>query len=108
MQTLASTPGISRRRLGRILGSTFVFSALVVVLVVFVLGKEETTARTAATKFAVALVHDKPTAAPRGAADYVGGVRDYFGPVSSARVIAAHNKGVNTGDNADTRSFFVV
>jgi hypothetical protein len=28
--------------------------------------------------------------------------------VTSARVIGAHNKGVNPGDEADTRSFFVV
>jgi hypothetical protein len=38
----------------------------------------------------------------------VSGVRDYFGDVTGARVIGAHNKGVNTGDTADTRSFFVV
>jgi hypothetical protein len=72
------------------------------------LSKEEQTARHSATRFASALVHNDPASAPPGAADYVGGVRHYYGEVTSAKVIGAHNKGVNTGDNADTRSFFVV
>jgi hypothetical protein len=100
--------GISRRRLGLIVGATLTFTAAVAVVCLFLLGKEEQTARQSATKFASALVHDKPAAAPPGATEYVHGVRRYFGPVTSARVVGAHNKGINTGDNADTRSFFVV
>jgi hypothetical protein len=100
--------GISRRRLGLIVGATLTFMAAVAVVCLVLLAKQEKTARDSATRFAAALVHDKPSAAPPGAADYVSGMRRYFGPVTSARVIGAHNKGVNTGDNADTRSFFVV
>lgn len=105
---MASMLGISRRRLTLILGATVTFSLLVAVVCVVLLGKEEKTARDSATRFAAALVHDSPSLAPPGSADYVDGVRHYFGDVSSARVIGAHNKGVNTGDSADTRSFFVI
>jgi hypothetical protein len=38
----------------------------------------------------------------------VSGVRHHFGPVTSARIIGSHNRGVNTGDTADTRTYFVV
>jgi hypothetical protein len=103
-----SSLGISRRRLGLILGATLSFMAVVGVACLVLLGKEEKTARHSATRFASALVHDNPSAAPPGAAEYVHGVRRYFGPVTSAKVVGAHNKGVNTGDNADTRAFFVV
>jgi hypothetical protein len=103
-----SSLGISRRRLGRILGATLSFLAVVAVVCLVLLGKEEKTARDSATHFAAALVHDDPAEAPPGGAEYVHSVRRYFGPVTSAKVIGAHNKGVNTGDNADTRSFFVV
>jgi len=103
-----SSLGISRRRLGLILGATVSFMAVVAVVSLVLLGKEQETARHSATRFAGALVHDDPAAAPPGAAEYVHSVRRYFGPVTSARVIGAHNKGVNTGDNADTRAFFVV
>ena len=61
----------------------------------------------ASTQFATALVRNDPSAAPSGGEAYVKGVRAYFGPISSARVIDSHNHGVNTGDNADTRSYYV-
>jgi hypothetical protein len=100
--------GISRRRLALIVGSTLAFAAIIGVVCVVLLGKEEQTARGSANRFASALVHNRPTAAPDGSAPYVSGVREYFGGVTGARVIGAHNKSVNTGDSADTRSFFVV
>jgi hypothetical protein len=103
-----SSLGISRRRLALILGASLAFMAAVAAVCLLLLSKEEQTARHSATRFGVALVEANPAAAPPGAAEYVGGVRQYFGPVTSARVIGAHNKGVNTGDNADTRSFYVV
>ena len=103
-----SSLGISRRRLALILGGTFAFMAVVGAVVFILVGKEEQTARQSATRFAVALVHDDPSAAPRGAGEYVNGVRGYFGPVSSATIIGARNKSINTGNTADTRSFFVV
>jgi hypothetical protein len=99
-----SSLGISRRRLALILGATASFMVVVAVICLALLGKEEQTARQSATRFAAALVHDDPAAAPPGAAEYVHSVRRYFGPVTSARVIGARNKGVNTGDNADTRA----
>jgi hypothetical protein len=34
-------------------------------------------------------------------------VRAHFGPVTSASVVGAHNEHINTGDSADTGSFFV-
>jgi hypothetical protein len=105
---LVSSLGISRRRLAGILGSTLAFMAVVGVVLFVLLAKQEKTARQSATRFAAALVHDKPAAAPPGAREYVHGVRRYFGPVTSTKIVGAHNKGVNTGDNADTRSFFVV
>jgi hypothetical protein len=107
-EVFISSLGISRRRLALILGATLSFMAVVGVVCLVLLGKEEKTARESATRFATALVHNDPAAAPDGAGDYVPGVRDYFGPVTSAKIVGAHNKGVNTGDNADTRAFFVV
>jgi hypothetical protein len=107
-EVLVSSLGIGRRRLALILGATLAFMAVVAVACFVLLAKEEKTARNSATRFATALISDKPSAAPPGAAEYVHGVRRYFGPVTSAEVIGAHNKGVNTGDNADTRAFFVV
>jgi len=99
--------GMSRRMKIFIFGGTAVFMAAVAVAVFALLGMQEKTARSAATKFAVALVHNDSDAAPPGAGDYVTGVRAHFGPVTSAKVIGSHNKHINTGDNADTRSFFV-
>ena len=63
----------------------------------------------ASTKFATAPREQRPERRPRRAAtDFVKGVRAYFGGVSSAtRVIDSHNHSVNTGDSADTRSYYV-
>jgi hypothetical protein len=107
-EILISSFGLGRRKVALILGSTVTFTAVIAVVCFVLLGKEEATARDSAALFGSALVHDDPAAAPPGGAAFVSGVRHYFGPVRSARVIGAHNKGVNTGDNADTRSFFVV
>jgi hypothetical protein len=88
-------------------GGIAVFSAALAVALFWYLGKAEQSARHASTQFAVALEHGEPSAAPAGAADFVEGVRAAFGPVTSARIIDAHNKGIDTGDSADTRSYFV-
>src|SRR5215211_2403222 len=74
------------------------------------LGMKEKSARDAATRFTAALVHNDPGAAPPGAGDYVTGVRAYFGPVTTARVIGAHNKTVRdrfpgVDDSGRTRTF---
>ena len=98
---------MNRKPLVLILGGTALFCAAVAVAVFWFLGNAETAARHASTQFAAAVVKDDPRAAPAGGADYVAGVRGYFGPVTSATVIGAHNKSINTGDAADTRSYFV-
>jgi hypothetical protein len=99
--------GLSRRLTFAIVGGIAALTVVVAVGLFWILGKSEKTARDSSTRFAAALVHDAPGAAPPGGRDYVAGVREYFGPVASARVIGAHNAHVNTGDTADTRSFFV-
>jgi len=79
----------------------------VAIAVFWLLGNAEKSTRHASTQFAAALENGDPSAAPAGGPDYVDGVRAYFGPVSSAKVIDAHNKSINTGDSADTRSYYV-
>ena len=89
-----------------IIGVTVVVAVAMVALFWILRKSNEHTIR-ASRQFAVAVMHDDPGAAPDGGADYVRGVRAYFGPVTGARVIDSHNHGVNTGDNADTRSYYV-
>lgn len=84
-----------------------VLLAVATAVVLWLNGKSENTARDAATRFATALVHNDPGAAPSGAGDYVTGVRAYFGAVKSARVIGAHNRYIN-GTNRHTRRSFLV
>jgi hypothetical protein len=98
---------MSLRRKLAIFGGGAIVAVAFTVTLFWILGKSEQTARDASTRFAAALVHNDPSAAPPGADDYVTGVRSYFGPVTSARVIGARNEHVRTGDNADTRSFCV-
>jgi hypothetical protein len=90
-----------------IVGGTAVFMVVVAVALFWLLGKAEEKARHASGRFVTALERNDPRAAPEGGADYVAGIRHYFGPVKRAEVIDAHNKSINTGDNADTRSYFV-
>jgi hypothetical protein len=99
--------GVGRRGLILILGGTAVFCVLVAVAVFALLGHQEKTARHGTERFASALVSGNPAAAPEGADGYVRGIRAHFGPVLATRVIGAHNHSVNTGDSADTRSYFV-
>src|SRR5262245_41646011 len=96
----------NRLRNGIIIGVT-VIVAVAMVALFWILRKSNEHTIHAASKFAGALVHNDPSAAPDGGADYVNGVRSYFGGVSSARLIDSHNHSVNTGDNADTRSYYV-
>ena len=98
---------MNRRMLILIVGGTAAFMVAVAVAVFWLLGKSEESTRHASAQFAAALEKNDPSAAPAGGADYVEGVRAYFGPVTSAEVVDAHNKSINTGDSADTRSYFV-
>jgi hypothetical protein len=86
---------------------TIAFSIAVSVAVFWLLDSSEKSTREASNQLAAALERNDASAAPEGASAYVDGVRAYFGPVRSAVVIDARNKGINTGDSADTRSFFV-
>src|SRR4051812_13870366 len=95
-----------RRRVYLIIAASVVFAIAVTIGVLTLLAKQEKTARHAGTKFASALVHNDPRLAPDGGAGYVKGVRSEFGPVTSARVIDAHNHTVpNSGQN-DSRTYF--
>ena len=95
-----------RRRVIMIIAASVAFAIAVAIGVFWLLGKQEKTARHAGAKFASALVHNDPSLAPQGGDGYVRGVRSQFGPVSSARVIDAHNHHVrNTGQN-DSRTYF--
>jgi hypothetical protein len=69
-----------------------VSAALIVGAVFWALGKNEQAAGDAATRFATALVDNDPAAAPKGAQEYIPGVRAYFGAVTGARVIGTHNE----------------
>jgi hypothetical protein len=89
-----------------IIGVTLVVAVAMLALF-WILRKSNEHTIHASTKFASALVRNDPGAAPKGGADYVTGIRAYFGPVASARVIDSHNHGVNTGNSADTRSYYV-
>ena len=96
----------NRLRNGIIIGVTVIVAVAMVALFWILRASNERTIH-ASTKFATALVKNDPSAAPKGGADYVKGVRAYFGGVSSARVIDSHNHSINTGDSADTRSYYV-
>lgn len=87
--------------------SVTVVVAIAMVALFWILRKSNEATIHAANTFATAVVRNDPRAAPDGGGDYVAGVRAYFGPVSAARVIDSHNHSVNTGDNADTRSYYV-
>lgn len=70
-------------------------------------GKDAQGGKRGADKFATALTHNSPSAAPTGDAQYVAGVRAYFGPVSSAKLIGGHERGVNAPNQADERTYYV-
>jgi len=96
----------NRLRNGIIISVTVVVAVAMVALFLILRASNERTIH-ASTKFATALVRHEPNAAPKGGADYVKGINAYFRGVSSARVIDSHNHGVNTGDSADTRAYYV-
>jgi hypothetical protein len=69
-----------------------VTGAATVAAVFWGIGKNEKAAGDAGTRFAAALVDNDPAAAPKGAREYIPGVRAYFGAVTGARVIGTHNE----------------
>jgi hypothetical protein len=78
---------------GRLIFAHAAVTAVLIVGAVFwLIGKNEKATGQAATRFAAALVHNEPGAAPKGGRDYVMGVRAYFGPVTGARVLGTHNE----------------
>jgi hypothetical protein len=106
---LAAVPrllrGAGRRWVALLVAGVVALTAAVAVVIFVWNAANETTARQATTRFGATLVHNDPNAAPPGAADYVSGVRAYFGAVSSAQLIGSHQKAV--GHEPDTRSFYV-
>jgi hypothetical protein len=104
---IRSSSGARRRLVVWILGATAVFSIAVAIAVFMLLSHESKLARHGAQHFAAALVAGDPQAAPDGGAAYVAGVRAHFGAVTATQLLGTHNKGINTGDEADTRSYYV-
>ena len=86
---------------GRQIFAYVVVSAVVIVGGVFwAIGKNKEAAGHAATKFATALVHNDPDAAPKGSTDYIKGAHAYFGNVTGARVIGTHNERADANTNS--------
>lgn len=83
-----------------------VMAALIVGGVFWMIGNNEKAAGHAATRFAAALVDNEPAAAPKGAREYIPGVRAYFGAVTGARVIGTHNERADA--NTDTSRTYPV
>jgi hypothetical protein len=99
---------VGRGKLFLIAVGAAVFAAALLLAINWMNGKDANAAHHGATTYASALVHNDASVAPAGAAGYVSGVRGYFRPVSSARVIGGHERGVNSRDTADERTYYVV
>ena len=97
-----------RGRLFLILTGTAVLGLTLLVAISWLNSKDAKGGQAGAAKFATALVHNQPSLAADGAAGYAAGVRAYFGPVSSAKIIAGHERGVNSRNTADERTYYVV
>lgn len=96
-----------RRRLVLICSATALLMVAVVVAFFVLQAQQSKTSQHAATRFATAVVHDQASLAPAGGSAYVERLRAYFGPVTSATVIATHNHEVNTGDVNEDRTYYV-
>ncbi|HEY1596326.1 MAG TPA: hypothetical protein VGF74_13085 [Thermoleophilaceae bacterium] len=99
---------IGPRRLILILAGTAILAVGLLLAISWMNGKDSKAAQRGAAKFATALVAAKPSVAPDGAASYISGARSYFGPVTSAKIIGGHERGVNSQDTADERTYYVV
>jgi hypothetical protein len=97
--------GARRRWVVLIVAGTVAFLVGVAVLIFIWNSANEKTARRATSRLGAALIHNDPNGAPAGAAEYVTGIRTYFGPVTSAQLIGTHQKAV--GHDPYTRSFYV-
>src|SRR5256884_6398542 len=95
-------------RLFLILTGTAVLGVALLVAISWLNGKDAKGGQAGAAKFATALVRNQPNLAADGAAGYVAGARAYFGPVSSAKIIAGHERGVNSRHTADESTYYVV
>src|SRR4051812_22374323 len=85
-----------------ILGAPAAFFVSLSFLLFLLLGNGDTAARNASTKFAPALVTERPAQGPKGAIGFIDGLRFNYGPVKSARVIDARNTSHGSGDAAYT------
>jgi hypothetical protein len=96
---------LSGRRLMLVIAGSVAFAAVLAVVILIWNAANESSARQATTRFGAALVHNDPASAPPGAADNVSGVRAYFGPVTTARLIGSHQRTVGQAEEA--QSFYV-
>jgi hypothetical protein len=104
---LRAVARMGRGRLALVLIGAALFAGALAFAINFLIAKDSNAARHGAGAFAAALVHNNPQAAPQGAEQYVTGVRQYFGDVTSATLYRTHNHSVNTGNSADTRTYIV-
>jgi hypothetical protein len=96
-----------RGRLVLILVGCAAFAVALLLAISWLNGEDAQGGKRGAAKFATALVTGDPSAAPSGDEQYVSGVRAYFGPVSSAKLIGGHERGVNAPDHTDERTYYV-
>jgi hypothetical protein len=89
-------------RIFLIFGATAAFIAVLFIGISWLLGNGEKAARHASAQFATAVVSKDASLAPKGAEEYIDGIRGRFGPVSSARVIDARNTSHGSGNNSHT------
>jgi hypothetical protein len=94
--------GARRRWVVLIVAGSVAFVAAIAVVIFVWNSANQKTARHATTRFGAALVTIHPSTAPPGAAEYVSGVRTYFGPVTSAKLIDVHQPAV--GHEPETRA----
>jgi len=84
-----------------ILAGSVLSAAAICGLIFWLLSNGDKAARSASTQFVGALVRDG-SVPPKGASDYVRGVRAHFGDIKGGRVIAARNHSVGSGQSSRT------
>lgn len=76
--------------------------------VLFVMiGPDQKPAGKAAQQLAAAMAANDPSAAPRGTAEFVKGVRTAYGPVREARALEAYRKRIESGSEGHYITFWV-
>src|SRR4051794_25171359 len=99
---------VNRKLVFIILGATAAFMVALGGFLFWFLGGEDDAVKKSATQFAAAIQSNDADAAPEGGGRYVDGIRAYFGPVKSAKLVHEYKKSDNGGPNtADDTSYWV-